>query len=260
MVAIARAIRSLVPPEYRPIGYLTALTRRKTGLVVRSGPFAGMRYGLSSFGSAYIPKLLGIYERELAPIVEKVCAQDPQLIVDVGAAEGYYAVGLAIRNRSSRVVAFEIDSLSRASLEEMAKRNNVRIDIRGKCEAEDLEAVLKDISSALLICDVEGYEFNLLDPLLSPSLCRTDILVELHDFVVPGVTDLLNSRFESTHRLQLIRQEPRSWDDFPWRTLVTALLPRCYKDWAVSEWRSVPMSWLYMRSRINQSTNQDPVV
>ncbi len=182
--------------------------------------------------------------------------------MDIGAAEGYYAVGLAIRNPSSRVIAFEMEPQGRASLRKMAEENNVqtRIDIRGKCEARDLEAVLKDFPSPLLICDVEGYERELLDPLKSPSLCRADILVELHDFITPGVTDLLMARFESTHHLQLIHQEPRSWDEFPWRTLTTSLLPRSYHDWAVSEWRPVPMSWFYMRSRTSQRKNQDFVM
>ena len=169
-------------------------------------------------------------------------------------------MGLAMRNPLSRVVAFETEAQGRISLQKMAESNDVYVDIHGKCEAQDLEAVLKDVPSSLLICDVEGYEYNLLDPLLSPSLCRADILVELHDFVVPGVTALLRTRFESTHDLQLIHQEPRSWDDFPWSTLVTTLLPKSYKNWAVSEWRPVPMSWLYMQSRASQGTNHDVVM
>ena len=258
MIAIANAIRRVVPPKFRPIGYLTALTRRRTGLIVRSGPFAGMRYGRSSFGSAYIPKLLGIYERELAPIVERACSRCPELIVNIGAAEGYYAVGLAIRNPSSRIVAFEAEGPGRALLQEMAEENDVRtrIDIRSKCEAQDLEAALRDVRSALVICDVEGYEQSLLDPLLSPSLCRTNILVELHNAIVPGVSDLLRARFESTHYLRLIYQEPRTWDDFPWRTLITALLPRSLKESAVSEWHPVPTSWFYMQSRTDKTTSR----
>jgi hypothetical protein len=221
-----------------------------------------MRYGLSSFGSAYIPKLLGIYERELAPLVEKACSQNPRLIVNIGAAEGYYAVGLAIRNPSSRIVAFEAEAEGRALLQELAEENDVhtRIDIRGKCEAQDLEAALRDVPSALVVCDVEGYEQSLLNPLLSPSLCRTDILVELHNAIVPGVTDLLQTRFGSTHCLQLIHQEPRTWDDFPWRTLITALLPMSLKESAVSEWHPVPTSWFYMQSRTGQGTSRDMVM
>jgi predicted O-methyltransferase YrrM len=90
--------------------------------------------------------LLGIYERELAPLVEKVCSQGPRLIVNIGAAEGYYAIGLAIRNPSSRIVAFESETEGRALLQEMAEGNDVytRIDIRGKCETQDLEAALRD--------------------------------------------------------------------------------------------------------------------
>lgn len=255
MVAVNRVLRSLVPAEYRPIGYLTSLARRKTGQEVRSGPFAGMRYGVSSVCSAYIPKLLGTYERELAPIIEAACSRPPQLIVDVGAAEGYYAVGLAFRNPSSRVIAFEAEAEGRACLLGMAEQNGVasRVEIRGKCEAHDLEAALKDVPSPFLICDVEGYEDTLLDPALSPSLRHADILVELHDFLTPGVSGLLKARFEFTHHVQLIHQEPRSWSDYPWRTWVTTLLPASYKNWAVSEWRPVPMSWLYMKARTGRS-------
>ena len=109
--------------------------------------------------------------------------------------------------------------------------------------------MMTGVPSPLLICDVEGCEDGLLDPALTPS--RADILVELHDFIVPGVSETLRARFESSHLIQLIHQQPRSRDEFPWRTVVTTLLPRSYQDWAVSEWRPVPMSWLYMRSKAN---------
>jgi hypothetical protein len=56
----------------------------------------------------------------------------------------------------------------------------------------------------------------------------------------------LRGRFESTHRIKHIWQEERSRDEFPWRTAGTAVLPRRYLDWAVSEWRPDRMSWLWM--------------
>ena len=64
----------------------------------------------------HIPKLLGVYERELNPYIEQACALNFPLIVDVGAAEGYYAVGMALRNPSARVIAFEMDARAREAL------------------------------------------------------------------------------------------------------------------------------------------------
>ena len=109
----AGALRRAVPARCRPVGYLNHLAQRRTGGRVRSGPFAGMRYVDTSVGSCFIPKLLGTYECELASKVEWICRQQPKLIIDIGAAEGYYAIGLAIRMPNARVVAFEQDRQGR---------------------------------------------------------------------------------------------------------------------------------------------------
>ncbi len=68
---IAKLIRTIVPARFRPIGYLEHLVRTRTNGRVRAGPFSGMRYIHSSVGSAYLPKLLGIYERELNPFIKQ---------------------------------------------------------------------------------------------------------------------------------------------------------------------------------------------
>jgi hypothetical protein len=130
----------------------------------------------------------------------------------------------------------------------MADMNRVanRVEIRGKCEPADLAAVIGDIAAPVLICDTEGYEEKLLDPELVPALARTTILVELHDFIIPGITERLQDRFSRTHRIKHIWQQPRSRNQFPWRTFGTTLLPNSYLDWSVSEWRPVRMAWLSM--------------
>src|SRR5919106_5511514 len=69
------------------------------GLTVRSGPFAGLRYVDAAVGAPdradCLPaKLLGSYERELHHAVERQLEVGFSTIVNVGAAEGYYALGL----------------------------------------------------------------------------------------------------------------------------------------------------------------------
>lgn len=245
---IASLLRTVIPARYRPIGYLLHLTRTETGGRVRSGPFSGLYYVENSVGSAYIPKLLGIYESELNEEIESICRRRPGLIVDVGAGEGYYAIGMAMRNPQAKIVAFEMEPSGQAALKEMAVLNNVtnRVEIRGKCEAADLENIIGNAHAPVLICDTEGYEEKLLDPIAVPALARTTILVELHDFIIPGITEILEKRFSETHRIKHIWQQPRSRDQFPWRTFGTALLPISYLDWSVSEWRPVRMAWLWM--------------
>jgi hypothetical protein len=245
---VISTIKSLIPARYRPIGYLLHLTRTRTQGRVRCGPFAGVRYVDDSVGSAYIPKLLGIYENELVAEVETICQSKPALIVDIGAAEGYYAIGLAVRNPQAKVIAFEMNPVGQAALRQMSAMNNVsnRVEVRGKCEPEDLIQALGDTPEPVVVCDVEGYEDKLLNPRAVPALTRTRLLVELHDFIVAGITEELKKRFRATHRIEHIWQQPRSRDQFPWRTPGTWLLPKSYLDWSVDEWRPERMAWLWM--------------
>ena len=78
------------------------------GLTVSGGPFAGLTYP-DREPISLVPKLLGIYERELHGAVEAAVLGQPEVIVNVGAADGYYAVGLARRCPSATVHAFEAD-------------------------------------------------------------------------------------------------------------------------------------------------------
>ena len=253
---ISAFLRRAVPEQYRPIGYLTRLVRERTADRVRRGPFAGMHYIDRAIGSAYLPKLLGSYERELSPIIEEVCQSRPGLIIDLGAAEGYYAVGLARRNPQARVVAFEQDQEGRSALEQTCLLNGVRarMEIRGRCRPGDLETVLRCRAGSeaanlkvFVLCDVEGDEQLLLDPIAVPSLRRAALLVETHEFVHPGITEELESRFAPSHELKTLWQQPRCAGEFPFKTLWTALLPGSYLQWAMSEWRPAPMSWLWMK-------------
>jgi len=253
---IAPLVRRIVPERFRPIGYFTHLVRQRTAGRVRLGPFAGMHYVDASVGSAYLPKLLGTYERELAYLIEQACANRPGLIVDLGAAEGYYAVGLARRNPQARVIAFEQDIAGREALRKMARLNGVadQVEIHGRCEAADLQLCLNSWSARLpnhvpfVICDVEGDERLLLDLATVPSLETANVLVETHDFIRPGITEELRSRFGPTHTIECIWQSARSRREFPFSSAGTRLLPGSYLDSALSEWRPVRMCWLWMKA------------
>ena len=248
---VAEFIRRIIPARFRPIGYLTHLALKGSRHRVAAGPFAGMEYVESSNGSAFIPKILGIYERELTPSIEAACADRPDRIVDLGAAEGYYAVGLARRNPQAHVIAFEMEENGRKLLTEMVARNDLadRVEIRGLAEPPDLQAALEGAARPLVVCDVEGYEMVLLDPVRVPGLRGARILVELHDFIKRGSGQKIEDRFSGTHRVTRVWGEPRSSDEFPYRTIFTRLMPRAYLDWSVSEWRPELMSWLWMEPR-----------
>jgi len=178
-----------------------ALHRRE----ILAGPFKGMKYGRTkALCSSLYPKLLGTYEHELATAFDAALARQPALVVDVGAADGYYAVGFAFRNRSTRVIAYDQDPRAWAALAKLAELNGVqdRIEIRGRCEPSDLLA-LKD-RTGLLIVDCEGYEEFILSPANIAHLKGWEFIVETHDGFSPGITRRLADRFAATHHVETI--------------------------------------------------------
>lgn len=234
--------------EFEP--YTTRLVGRETNYVVRSGPFRGMKYIRKSCGSVLAPKLLGIYERELHKVVESAISQRFKRIVDIGAAEGYYCAGLALRLKDAQFIAYEIDELSRKWIQELARLNDVadRITIKGRCTIEEMSSVLEPSEPTFVICDVEGAEAYLLDPMRVPRLRDVFILVELHDFVIGGISEVIRNRFEPTHVIEQVFAETRSRSEFPFKSLLTQCFD-CYPSFAVSDCRPKGMSWFWMQPK-----------
>jgi len=248
---LKKLLRSLVPERYRPIGYLTHLAKTRTRMYVAGGPFKGTRYGERSFFSAYIPKLLGIYERELWGVIEAICESGPTLVVDIGAAEGYYAIGLANLLPKVKIIAYEASVEGRDELSKMIRLNNCEknVEVREFCDTTELNAILSEDENSkntVIICDVEGYEETLIDNNLVPGLGTASILIEIHEFICAGILEQMISRFDNSHVVHTIWQTDRTINDFPWRTFYTSILPQSYLEWAVSEWRPIKMCWLWM--------------
>ncbi|MDZ7779593.1 MAG: hypothetical protein U5R14_06590 [Gemmatimonadota bacterium] len=184
---------------------------RETGGVVQGGPFAGMTYTRTEY-SQLGPKLLGTYEQETREFVRRVIAADPPCVINVGAAEGYYAVGLLTRTRRMRVSAFERNEEGRTLMRELAELNGVadRLEIHGDCTPGALSTCLAEWPASPLLIDIEGGERHLLDPVAVPELAKCEILVEMHEFLAPGVTAQILERFEPTHSVRRIPAEERT--------------------------------------------------
>ena len=232
---------------------LPELTRNfieQHGRCVLSGPFANMVYVPQATGSALMPKLVGSYEAELHGTLEKIAATDYLTIIDVGCAEGYYAIGLAMRLPNARIYAFDIDPEARELCTAMARLNGVekRVTVSGKCGPDDLNRLLTEKS--LIVCDCEGFESELLRPDLVPAMAQADILVELHDHVQPGLTPLLLSRFQETHAATMLTAVERDHTCYP-QIRFTDTKSR---QLAVSEFRPCGQRWAFFQSVFFQPT------
>ena len=175
-------------------------------LVVQNGPFSGIKYPtLESVGSTIFPKLIGSYEKELTPTVENFCTQEYSEVVDIGSAEGYYAVGFAKRISGATVYAYDTDKTARTLCREMAELNNVsdRLIINSECTSEDLRN-FKFTGKGLIICDCEGYEIELFKEDNIGNLHFCDLIIETHDFINETISLRLKILFSSTHDIMTI--------------------------------------------------------
>jgi hypothetical protein len=172
---------------------------------VLSGPFTGMPYLDETVWGSITPKWLGCYELELHDIVEAAIAYRYDRVINVGCAEGYYAVGFAWRMPEAEIIAFDIDPIARRQTRRLAAMAGVpaKVKVNNKCEWANLNQLISD--RTLVLVDVEGYESSLLSVEDVPSLKKADLLVEIHEDHGSGFTNAIErsmrERFQDTHLL-----------------------------------------------------------
>lgn len=176
---------------------------------VRRGPFVGLKYPfLSAIYSAFFPKVLGYYEMELHPAIDILKRKQFTSILDVGCAEGYYAVGFAKMFPNAKLVAYDLDPLAREKTIEMALANDVpvgeKFEIKDFCSSEELLR-LDPEKKHLIFSDCEGFEGQLFTMEVVSHLSLSDFVIEVHDFVSPGLCDELVAKFSTTHQIEIIK-------------------------------------------------------
>jgi hypothetical protein len=228
---------------------LLAAVVKQVGWVVQSGPFAGMVLpDRAARGDGdLLPKLLGFYEEELHTFIEGIVSTEPDLVINVGAAEGYYAIGMARLIPGAFVHAFDTEAKSQEICRLAATLNDVsnRVSVTGQCTPDLLQAILPRGRSPVIICDCEGYERTLIDPHRVPALRAATLIIECHDFIDPSITQTLVDRLSATHTLEGIREGARDPNVSPFLQALDSL-----DRWlAICEYRPTMMHWIVARPK-----------
>lgn len=214
---------------------------------VLSGPFKELSYLDEIVWGPIEPKWLGTYEDELHAVIHEILVTSYSTILDIGSAEGYYSVGLAVKMPNTKVLSFDTDPWARAQQARLATLNKAQnIEIRSNCSWAQLDQAIGE--GTLVICDIEGYEYALLDPVQASSLLRSDILVELHqseDVSLEEGVNIFKRRFSHTHqitsyRYDLAAKRKRFEKLFP--SLANSNLSE-----AVDEYRPTDQVWLWCK-------------
>lgn len=192
------------------------------GSTVRYGPFAGLRlpssswWGYTSRGAM----LLGIYEREVLESLARKPATY-RIFIDVGAADGYYAIGALVSGLFDRTYCFEASERGREVIGENAARAGLadRLVVNGIAQHDFLDRIpVDELASAVVLMDIEGGEFSLLTRENLERLRRSIVLVELHEWRLEDgshrLQELLDAS-QTTHSVSRLTTTSRDLSVFP---------------------------------------------
>lgn len=158
------------------------------GGVVRYGPFSGLNlYSCPLWGADDLGSMtMGFYEKEILDWLSNVRSDRFRTFVDIGAADGYYAVGLLSCLGFERSICFEMNEKSHEIIRKNAALNNCEGKITIKREASELalESMRKTLDKeCLILCDIEGAEFELWTERVFEICQHATIIVEIHHWV-----------------------------------------------------------------------------
>lgn len=168
---------------------LSSKIAQRFGNTVVTGPFVGMKFIPNSWwsGADRGSMILGLYEQEVLEALQREFL-DKKTFVDIGAADGYYAIGALINGWAERSYCFEISELGQEVIREQSELNLVsdKVFVFGEATNNVLEVLLDSTGESpsdwVVLIDIEGGEFDLLSDELLEKLVGATLIVEVHDF------------------------------------------------------------------------------
>lgn len=156
---------------------------------VAYGPFKGLKLDADAHwgGADRGTMVLGIYEQEILEQLSSLAGQF-KTFIDLGAADGYYGIGVLVGKLFERSYCFEMTEKGQQIIQKNAELNQVadRVFIRGVADKNfHLQIEPQDLESAVLFVDIEGSEFELFDQQVFSAFKRSTIFIELHDWFFP---------------------------------------------------------------------------
>ena len=174
---------------------------------VLKGPFKGLKYFEPSAACGpIIPRLLGTYESELFSFIEEFKKNKYTKIYDIGAAEGYYAVGFSLIFPETKIVAYETDKEVFEYLKKMVSFNNKdnQIILNNNTCIEDFKKI-QNTERLFVLCDCEGFEFDLFNKEVIENLKNSDLIIEMHTTNFDKT--IIEKNFSESHYCQRINHE-----------------------------------------------------
>ena len=157
---------------------------KKHNFIVQYGIFKNLKMNHEiSWGRGDIAsKIYGFYENK---IQQKLKDINNPILIDIGAADGFFAIGSLKSKICEFCYAFEETKKSRENLSKTAKINNVqnKLSIIGKVTKDNFFTLLPskiNFSEVTILCDIEGGEFDFFSDEILATIRCSNIIIEIH--------------------------------------------------------------------------------
>jgi hypothetical protein len=174
----------LKDPISRRIEYLDKVNAKAFNYQVKYGPFSGLKFSKDSWWGLSTTHLIGIYEKEILDSLIESSGQYGNFI-NIGAADGYYAIGVLVNNTFNKSYCYEISSKGRKMILDNAKLNNVsdRVVINAEAKSDFYNDFSEnELKDSVLFVDIEGAEFDFFTNKVLTAFANSLIYIEIHDW------------------------------------------------------------------------------
>lgn len=210
-------LATLVNRKRRQLSDLVGKFHKNT---IAYGPLRGLQLHTDAHwgGADRGVMILGLYEQEILEALASKPAKYDTLI-DLGAADGYYGVGALLNDLFAKSYCYEITQNGRDTIQKNADLNGLtnRVVIRGEATKSFYEDIPEEErAKSILLIDIEGGEFDVVDSDTFAAFRHSIILIEVHDWLADAEAKVLKMRDDSaaTHTITPLRTGARDLSQF----------------------------------------------
>ena len=153
-------------------------------------------------------QLLGCYEKEVQEEIYNLTKKNNlEYFINLGAGEGYHAIGSKVANLFKYFFCYELDKSNQKTIKKNFQLNgiNENIQIFSKADIDFLKYLENKInfSKSLFLFDIEGDEFKILDKRNIEIIKNSYLIIELHHFYSSKIE--VDEFYELLHKFYNIR-------------------------------------------------------
>jgi len=148
-------------------------------------------------------KILGTYEKHIQLwISEKNLSSI--VFLDVGASDGYYALGMIKSKVAESSIAYELSSKDRDIIKSLSLKNEMstKIELKGEASSSTIINDLKNKKIKLILIDIEGQEYRLITRELLFAAQNCFIIIEVHKLASQYTLDEFKRLCETFHDVE----------------------------------------------------------